>query len=221
LKRAALRGCDVFQAAMAMNHAFQLLTIAGVFLVSVVSPGPNFAMVTSTAMTVSHRAGVFAGLGLATASCTWTLLVIAGVGFVLTQAPWIYTAIRIAGAVYLIWIGIKMLTGARQPMAAANPASANAGAAFRKAYFVSMTNPKSIAFYGSILTVMVPASAPAWFYAAIVAITAFVSGSWYCGLAIAFSHTAARRIFARAKTGIEVTMGVILIGLGGRLLFGR
>jgi threonine efflux protein len=204
-----------------MNHAFQLLTIAGVLFLSVVSPGPNFAMVTSTAMTSTRRTGLFAGLGLAAASGTWTLLVIAGVGLILTQAPWIYTAIRILGALYLIWIGIKMLLGARAPMAAADPASTNGATAFRKAYFVSMTNPKSIAFYGSILTVMVPASAPAWFYAAIVAIAALVSGSWYCGLALVFSHDAARRIFAKAKTGIEVTMGLILIGLGGRMLFGR
>jgi threonine/homoserine/homoserine lactone efflux protein len=200
---------------------FQLLTIAGVFLLSVASPGPNFAMVTSTAMRVSRRAGMFAGLGLAAASCTWTLLVIAGVGIILTQAPWIYQAIKIIGALYLIWIGLKMLLSARKPIATANSASASGIAAFRKAYFVSMTNPKSVAFYGSILTVMVPASAPAWFYAAIMAITILVSGTWYCGLALLFSHRGAQRIFARAKTGIEITMGAILIGLGGRMLAGR
>ena len=90
-----------------------------------------------------------------------------------------------------------------------------------KAFLVSMTNPKSIAFYGSIFTVMVPASAPRWFDAAIVLIAALVSASWYCGLALLFSQAATRRVFARGRTAIEAVMGVVLIGLGGRLLFSR
>jgi len=45
-----------------------------------------------------------------------------------------------------------------------------------------------------------------------------MSTAWYCGLALLFSHGAAKRIFAKAKTGIEATMGMILIGMGGRLL---
>jgi threonine/homoserine/homoserine lactone efflux protein len=40
-------------------------------------------------------------------------------------------------------------------------------------------------------------------------------------MALLFSHGAARRIYARAKTAIEATMGAVLIGLGGKLLFTR
>jgi threonine/homoserine/homoserine lactone efflux protein len=204
-----------------MSYLPQLLTIAGVFFLSVASPGPNFAIVTSTAMSVSRRAGVLAGLGLATASCTWALLAIAGLGIVLNHVPWVYTTVKIVGAAYLIWIGIKMLLGARKPMATVNRDGFYGAAAFRKAFVVSMTNPKSLAFYGSILTVMVPPTAPWWFYVAIVTMAAIVSASWYCGLALLFSQGGARRIFAKAKMWIEATMGVILIGLGGKLLFSR
>jgi len=204
-----------------MHEAVQLLTIAGVLLLSVISPGPNFAIVTSTAMSVSRRTGVLAGLGLAAASCTWALLAIAGIGIILTQAPWIYMAVKVAGAAYLIWLGIKMLLGARAPLSTMSGVNIKGTTAFRKAYLVSMTNPKSVAFYGSIFTVLVPAHATSWFYAAVVLIAAVVSSAWYCGLAHLFSHGAARRIFAKAKTAIEATMGVILIGMGGRLLFSR
>lgn len=204
-----------------MHEAAQLLTIAGVLLLSVISPGPNFAIVTSTAMSVSRRTGVLAGLGLAAASCTWALLAIAGIGIILIQAPWIYMAVKVAGAAYLIWLGIKMLLGARKPLLTTSDLEIKGTTAFRKAYLVSMTNPKSVAFYGSIFTVLVPAHATSWFYAAVVLIAVVVSSAWYCGLALLFSHGAARRIFAKAKTAIEATMGVILIGMGGRLLFSR
>ena len=204
-----------------MNDLLRLLAIAGVLFLGVLSPGPNFAIVTSTAMTVSRRAGVVTGLGLAAASCTWALLAVAGIGLVLARLPMIALAVRVAGAAYLVWIGTRMVLGASRPMPDADRTVASAAAAVRKAYLVSMTNPKAIAFYGSILGVMVPAAAPRWFDAAIVATAALVSAAWYCSLALVFSQAAARRVFTRGKTAIETVMGVTLIGIGGRLLLSR
>ncbi len=204
-----------------MNDLPQLLAIAGVLFLGVLSPGPNFAIVTSTAMSVSRWAGVLTGLGLAAASCTWALLAVAGIGLVLARFPVIALAVRLAGAAYLVWIGIRMVLGAARPMPHTGRTMTTVTAALRKAYLVSMTNPKAIAFYGSIVSVMVPAAAPARFDVAVVAIAALVSAAWYCSLALLFSHDAARRIFVRGKTAIEVVMGTVLIGLGGRLFFGR
>ena len=214
-----------------MNDLLRLSWIAGVLFLGVLSPGPNFALVTSTAMTVSRRAGVLTGLGLAAASCTWTLLAVAGIGLVLARFPAIAATVRTTGAIYLVWIGIRMIARAGKPIPGASHAERSGTAATGpgatglatagKAFLVSMTNPKAIAFYGSIFTVMVPVPAPRWFDAAIVLIAALVSASWYCGLALLFSQAATRRVFARGRTAIEAVMGVVLIGLGGRLLFSR
>ena len=209
-----------------MNDLLQLSWIAAVLFLGVLSPGPNFALVTSTAMTVSRHAGVLTGLGLAAASCTWTLLAVGGIGLILGRFPAIAVTVKMAGAIYLVWIGTRMIRRAGRPIPEANHAERSGTAATGvatagKAYLISMTNPKAIAFYGSIFTVMVPVSAPRWFNAAIVLIAALVSGSWYCGLALLFSQAATRHVFARGRTAIEAVMGAVLIGLGGRLLFSR
>ena len=81
-----------------------------------------------------------------------------------------------------------------------------------------MTNPKSAAFYGSILTVMIPGHAPIWFHAAILVIATALSALWYCGIAILLSAAPARRRFAKGKPILESVMGVFLVGLGGRML---
>jgi len=198
-----------------------LLTITGVLALSLLSPGPNFVIVTSTAMTHSRRAGVMIGLGLAAASCTWALLAVAGLALIIGKAGWLYVAIKLAGAVYLIVLGIRMVLGARRPLPASPGIEAGNLAAMRKGFVVSMTNPKSIAFYGSIFAIMVPAHAPVWVYAAIVLISAVLSALWYCGLALLFSKGAVRRQFARVKAWVETAMGLVLIGLGGRLLVSR
>jgi threonine/homoserine/homoserine lactone efflux protein len=204
-----------------LEYLGTLLTITGVIVASVVSPGPNFVLVTSTSASVSRRAGLITGLGVATASCLWAALAVTGVGLLLKHAEWVHTAIRIAGAAYLIWLGIKMIAGARKPLVPMETSSAVGYAAARKGFVVNMTNPKSMAFYGSIFAVMVPAHAPTWVYATIVVITAVVASTWYTGLALLFSHGAVRRLFARGKVFFETTLGIFLVALGGRLLTSR
>lgn len=205
-----------------MDYIGVLLTITGVLALGVMSPGPNFAIVTSTTMTVSRRAGVLTGLGLATASFTWALLAVAGLGLLIAHAGWVYTAVQLAGAAYLIWIGAKMVLGARKPSQDPSGKPGVVGPAVAwKGFLVSMTNPKAVAFYGSIFAAMVPASAPLWVRVAIVIISAGVSAAWYCGLALLFSNGAVRRAFARGKSVIETTMGLFLIGLGCRMLVNR
>ena len=205
-----------------MSYASNLHLLTGVLALSMISPGPNFAIVTSTAIHVSRRAGVIGGRGLAAASTTWTILTLVGLGFVIAHAAWLFTAIRIVGALYLIFLGAKMLWQARAPVTTAKEQAVQGeGAIFRKAYFVSLTNPKSAAFYGSVLAVMLPLHAPLWFSAAIVAIATSLSALWYCGVAFMLSTEAVRRRFARAKAWFDGAIGVILMGLGVRLLVDR
>ena len=202
-----------------MTYLQSLLVLTGVLAVSMISPGPNFAIVTSAAINLSRRAGIVTGLGLAAASATWTALVLGGLGLIIVHVGWLYTAIRLVGAVYLIWIGARMLWEARAPMQAMRAkVPARGWATWRKAYFVSMTNPKSAAFYGSILAVMIPVHAPVWFYAAIILIATGLSALWYCGVVILLSTAPARRGFAKGKSVLETVMGVFLIGIGGRML---
>lgn len=101
-----------------------LLPLAGVLLLSVASPGPNFVIVTSSAV-AQRRAGVMTGLGLAAASGTWAAIAIGGLSLLVTHVAWVHTALRLAGATYLIWLGLKMVLTARKPLSVAAPASSN------------------------------------------------------------------------------------------------
>jgi threonine efflux protein len=93
-----------------------LLTVTGVLALSLVSPGPNFVIVTSIAMTTSRRAGILIGLGLAAASLTWALLAVAGIALLITQGGWLYLAIKLVGGTYLIVLGARMVLNARKPL---------------------------------------------------------------------------------------------------------
>lgn len=202
------------------HSASLLLALAGVLFLSVASPGPNFLIVTSTAM-ASRYTGVMTSLGLAAASGTWALVAIAGLSLIVTHVAWITAAIRLAGALYLIWLGIKMIRTARQPLPVAAVAANSGWAAAKKGYLVSMTNPKAIAFYGSIFAVMVPAHASGWFDITVVMLSIGISGAWYGSMALLASHPAVRQTLLRRKAALETSAGLLLIALGGRMLVAR
>jgi threonine efflux protein len=197
-----------------------LLVLAGALLLSVASPGPNFAIVTSTAM-VSRRAGVMTGLGLAAASGTWAVIAVTGVGLLLSHVLWLDVVVRLVGAGYLILIGARMIKHARRPLILQTERLEPGWSAMKKGYVVSMTNPKSIAFYGSIFALMLPAHAPAWLSVAVVGVAMAISGLWYGGLALLASQSIIQRMLIRRKAVIDTIAGTFLVGLGLRMVAGR
>jgi threonine efflux protein len=202
-----------------MGEIGTLATLAGVLALSLISPGPNFVLVTSTAMRSSRRSGLAVAAGLALATVSWVLLTEAGFALFLAPGTIAAEAVRVVGAAYLIVIGIKMVIGARKPLPQDTVGtSQGVWASLRKGYLVSLTNPKSLAFYASILGTLMPTQEPLWFEASVVAIAFSLSALWYGALALAFSGDRVRRGFARVKTGLEAAMGLCLVALGGRLL---
>lgn len=206
-----------------MSYFGVLGGIGGVFLLACLSPGPVWVVITSTSIAVSRRAGILTGLGVAGATLTWAMIAMLGLGL-LTQLAWLTTAIKLVGAAYLAWIGLRMIAGARRPAPTAGslPPEAHGGwTALRRGYVASITNPKAAAFFGSIFVVMLPAHAPTWVYAAAVALLAVLSAGWHCGMAVVFSVAPIQAGYRRAKAKIDAAIGAVLIALGVRLAFSK
>jgi threonine/homoserine/homoserine lactone efflux protein len=197
--------------------------IAGVFLLACLSPGPVWVVITSTSIAVSRSAGVLTGLGVAGATLTWATLAMLGLGL-LAPFAWLTIAIKLAGAAYLVWIGCRMIAGARREAPVAGSLSGEghgAWTALRRGYLSSITNPKAAAFFGSIFVVMLPAQAPGWVYVAAVVLLTALSAGWHCGLALVFSVAPVQAGYRRAKARIDTVIGVVLIALGVRLAVSR
>jgi threonine efflux protein len=200
-----------------MGYLGALALLAGAHTLATISPGPNFLFVSSTAMHLSRRAGIAAGLGVAAASITWSALTLSGLGLIISRSPEIYDALRLVGAVYLIWLGGKMAWKPGGPVRSTAMTTEYGWTAARKAWLVTMTNPKSMAYYGSVFAVLLPSHAPAWVYAAAVGVTSLISCIWYCGVAWLLSSEAPRHAFLKARPAMERVIGLFLVGLGIRM----
>lgn len=200
-----------------MDYTQSLIILVSVDMMSLISPGPNFIIVTKTNMSVSRSAGLFAGLGLATASLSWAILAMAGIGLLVTHFQWLHLSLQLVGALYLIWLGTKMIGGAAKPLLMEESTAMSWHAAMCRAYLVSMTNPKSIVFFCSIFGLVMPAHVPLWFYGVVAALCFLLSALWHCSLAFCFSNQRVASYFLRFKCRIERVKGAALIILGGRL----
>lgn len=212
-------------------YVAELLTLAGVMLLACISPGPDFIAVTTHALG-GRRAGLGAAFGVTLACTAWATLAVFGLGVVLAQMAWGYELLRLVGAVYLVYLGLRMLYGLRKTadgeadaLAAAPSALPPASTAFlpgvRRGFLVGMTNPKSMAFFGSLFVTVLPVSAPAWVYGATLAVVVVVAIGWFSTLAFIFSSSGVRQIYARLRRPFDAVMGAALIGLGVKLAVSR
>jgi threonine efflux protein len=181
-------------------------------------------IVSSASIAGSRRLGLLAVCGVLLATLTWALLAAIGLGVVIARLPAVYTVLQLAGAFYLLWLGVKMLATAlrhRETQASQHVPSMSGRQAVRSGFLTNILNPKSIAYYSSIFVVVLPPHAPAWLLAAAVATALLVSAIWWVGVALFFASNAIRESYRRARRWIDAAMGAVLIGLGVRLAFSR
>jgi threonine/homoserine/homoserine lactone efflux protein len=198
-------------------------TIALVWTVTVVSPGPNFLATVQAAMTHSRRAGVQVAFGIAVGTTIWATASLLGLGLLFQSAGWLYHAVRILGAAYLVFVGLRTLSSARRPVAAARPGGPEiAGArAVRRGLLTDLSNPKAAAFFTSLFAVTVPPAAPFWFDAGIVALVVGIAGGWYALCACLLSLGPVSALFRRAQRAVTALAGVLFVALGLRLAMDR
>ena len=194
-----------------------------VHLLVVASPGPAFLAVSRTAISSSRAAGVVAASGMATGALIWAIATLFGLHILFAKAPWLYDAMRLGGAAYLIYLGVGMLRSAwRGERMASDGAVATTGRrTFLRSLGVQLSNPKAAVFFGSIFVALLPAAAPLWVKGGALAILGVNEFGFYALVAVVLSTPRAQRIYGNAKRGLDALFGGFLTVLGLKLALSR
>ena len=136
-------------------------TIAAAFLTIV--PGLDTALVMRTATVETPQRAIFAGLGVAMGCIGWGAIVGAGLGALLAASEIAYTALKWCGAIYLFYLGIKLIRSPRQTLDEAPDLGEGTSVAgwFWRGFLTNMLNPKVGVFYVSFLPQFIPVDAHA------------------------------------------------------------
>ena len=201
-----------------------LAALAGFWLVhlaAVVSPGPSLVVVSRAAVAGSTDRGVAVAAGLALGTFVWAAAALFGLSVLFAVLPASYTALRVAGAAFLIVLAWRLWRGAAEPLSlpGSGPAPAlTRAAALRLGVWTQLANPKVAVFFGSVFAaVLPPAPSPAT-TVAVLAIVCLNELLWYSLVALALSRPAVRERYVRAKSTIDRATGAVLGALGLRLL---
>ena len=202
--------------------AFVLLAV-----VLILVPGPSVLFVVTRSLTLGPRAGLATVVGNAAGVYVQVIAVALGVGALVQESIHVFTAIKLVGAVYLVYLGVQTFRHRRSLMAALDaPVERKlVRRILADAFVVGIFNPKVIVFFVAILPQFVDRSSGA------VSIQLLVLGAVFCLIALvcdsmwALAAGAARSWLAGAPRRLEAiggTGGVVMIGLGaGLALTGR
>ncbi len=202
-------------------YLLTLASIAAVHLMAAASPGPAFIMVTRVSIGEGRSAALGAALGVASAALIWAIAATLGMAVLLREAAWLYGALKLAGGLYLLWLGLQAWRHAATPLATM-PAGISEMSALRAWWLglsSNLTNPKVIVFFSSIFVMLFTPQTPGWVRLAALAIVALNEGLWYTLVALLFSSRPAQAGYRKAKAWIDRATGTVMILFGVRLIW--
>lgn len=207
-----------------IDTTLSLLGIAGAMAVGAMSPGPSFVMVARTAV-ASRADGLAAALGMGAGGLVFAIAALAGLQAAFLAVPALYLAIKGFGGAYLVYLGIRIWRGARQPLAMAQDADASlpqpgrGKRTFLLGLATQVSNPKTAVVYASIFAAFLPREVPLVLALAVPAVIFCIETGWYAIVALALSSAAPRSAYLRYKTWIDRAAGGVMGLLGLRLVW--
>lgn len=144
-----------------------LAAIIAVTVAGWLSPGPSMVAVMSASLSQGRPDGVAVGIGITIGNLLWLILALSGATLLFALFPTTVLTLKLVGAAYLIWLGIKSLnsTGkAQSDLEISMISKGNLTASVKTGALVALTKPKAALFFGSVFATFVPADASMLFW---------------------------------------------------------
>ncbi len=203
-----------------MEYLPAILTVAVIHFLAVASPGPDFIMVLRNSLVFSRRSGVYAAIGLGLGICVHVAYSLAGIALIISQSVLLFSIIKLLGAAYLIYIGIKSLR-AKRTSGVGESEHAKVDLTklqtVRAGFITNATNPKATLFFLSLFTLVIEPSTPLAIKMIMGTEMVLATMLWFSLVAVLVSHRVIRKRVESVQHYIERCMGGILILFGLKL----
>ncbi len=201
----------------------QYLAFLGVSLLVICTPGQDTALTIRNTLLGGRPGGAATALGVAAGQATWTVATSAGLAVVLMASGPLFLAIRLAGAAYLIYLGVRSLlkavshVDAKVQWTSGTSPRLSPPAAFWQGLLSNLSNAKMVAFFISLLP---PFAGPRPTFVLLLALGlnfSVLTLAWLMGYTLAVNRVS--RLFSRSsmRRGLDAVLGAALVGLGLRM----
>ena len=202
-----------------------LLAFAGVSLLLAVTPGPDMAVVKKNALAHGRRGVFLTTSGIALALVIWVTATAVGLSALLRASEGVLLALKIAGAAYLAYLGVRTLLESRaQPadLLAGAPPAAPAHAVFRQGFLSAISNPKLGVFFVTFLPQFVLPGQPVLARLLVLGVVfALIGWAWMNVYGLFVTRLRDFITAPRVRQWMQRITGVVLLGFGARLALER
>jgi threonine/homoserine/homoserine lactone efflux protein len=206
----------------------RFLAYVAVMAVLIVTPGPDTALVTRNALRSGRRAASLSTLGIGVGSLVWAVASVLGVAVLLERSAVAFTVLKLAGAAYLGYLGLRSLLGslrteertvARTPTTRRKPLADRS--AFQQGLLGNLLNPKAGAIFVTVMPQFIrPGDGPARVALMLIAFECMLL-CWLHAYGYVVSRAGQTSAGARIRQALEGLSGLVLVGLGVRLALER
>jgi RhtB (resistance to homoserine/threonine) family protein len=190
-----------------------------------ITPGVDTVLIIRNTTRGGWRDGVLSSLGICSGLFVHALVSAVGISVILLQSAWAFQALRMAGAAYLVWLGMvslrrAMRKNALRDEAAHRPAleDFNPGRSLREGFLSNVLNPKAIVFYMAFLPQFIdPAGSAVVQSFGLAGLHFLIAMVWQCLLASAVDQARRWLQNSRVRRGLDGVTGGIMVGLGVKL----
>lgn len=211
----------------ALDYSAMLTTTFFVaILLLTLSPGVDTLLVLRNSGRGGWRDGMLTTLGISSGLFVHACVSALGISVILLQSAWLFTALKLAGAVYLIWLGVMTLRGTLKSAQKSGPAapavehqSLRPWRALREGLLSNVLNPKAVLFYMAFLPQFIDPTGSALLQSLLIALIHFgISMTWLCSLAWVTDRARQRMRFGRLGRALNAASGALLLLIGGTML---
>ncbi len=219
----------------------QLLIVAGIHALAVISPGPDFLLVSKYSLSYSRKIGIASAVGVALGIGVHITYCILGIGAIIASSVLLFNVIRICGALYLIYLGlssfrknekpdVKKINGdnkstlqdVEQDIEHATVVKLHkvvtVKSALKAGFLTNVLNPKATLFILAVFTQVIDPATPKWVEAVYGLEMIGATALWFSVVAVSLSTDYFARKIEAAKDVIDKVTGVALTALGLKIL---
>jgi RhtB (resistance to homoserine/threonine) family protein len=198
-----------------------LLPFLAISILLIVIPGPDTAVVTKNALLGGRRGGMLSAVGVSTGLTIWTLAAALGIAALLRASAVAFLVLKLAAALYLIWIGIQMLRARDQVIFSTGRSSASGAKALRQGLLSDLGNPKIAVFFTSFLPQFVHGGAVFLPLLLLGGLFAMLTLAWLAVYALLIGRSSGLLRRPRVRKALDRFTGAVLIAFGVRLALER
>lgn len=205
----------------------RFLAFLSVSALLIVAPGPDMVLVTRNALRSGRASAVLTGLGVVSGIAVWGGASTLGLATLLARSAAVFGVLRLAGAAYLLYLGLHALVSGLRKRAGTEQEEAEEqvqprlAQSFRQGLLCNLLNPKAAVIFVTIIPQFVRPGDPPLRFVLMMLCFALMALLWLSGYGALVGSAGRRHVGRRGRQALQLITGCILLGLGGRLAFER